>query len=305
MQPSGIDFHTHPLLVREMIARHPELARAARETFHIGNNFQPLETFHLELDAAGLEQAVVLPIDATTALGTTIYTNQQIAELCSMSPRLIGFASVDPHQPDAPDKLEYAVTGLGLQGLKLSPATQRFFADDRSLYPLYERARRLRIPILFHAGMSWEPGCRLQYGQPLRFENVAADFPEIPIVLAHLAWPWIAEAVALALKYPNVHLDTSALYFDNPRDFLRYAMTHVVPLSVFERSLRRQILFGSNYPRVEIKNMARAVRSLGLSEECLGLVMHGNAKRLLEAGRRPPLPQGTADEGVNKVVETA
>src|ERR1035441_7876540 len=118
-------------------------------------------------------------------------------------------------------------------------------------------------------------GGRLQYGQPLRFENVAADFPEIPIVLAHLAWPWIAEAVALALKYPNVHLDTSALYFDNPRDFLRYAMTHVVPLSVFERSLRRQILFGSNYPRVEIKNMARAVRSLGLSEECLGLVMHG------------------------------
>jgi len=82
-------------------------------------------------------------------------------------------------------------------------------------------------------------------------------------------------------------------------------MTHVVPLSVFERSLRRQILFGSNYPRVEIKNMARAVRSLGLSEECLGLVMHGNAKRLLEAGRRPPLPRGTADEGVNKVVETA
>ena len=77
----------------------------------------------------------------------------------------------------------------------------------------------------------------------------------------------MTEAVALALKYPNVYLDTSALYFDNPTDFLRFAMTHQVPLTVFERSLRNQLLFGSNYPRVEIKNMARAVRNLGFSQE--------------------------------------
>ena len=90
MPLSGIDFHTHSLLVREMIARHPDIARVARETFYIGNTLQPLETFHLELDAAGLEQAVVLPIDTTTARNATIYTNEQIAELCSMSTRLVG-----------------------------------------------------------------------------------------------------------------------------------------------------------------------------------------------------------------------
>ena len=281
----GIDFHTHPLLVREMIARHPELERAARETFYIGNNFQPLESFLLELDLADLEKAVILPIDATTSRNATVYANEQIAELCAMSPRLIGFASVDPQQPDAPDKLREAVTKLGLRGLKLAPAMQQFYADDPSVYPIYQTARELGIPILFHAGMSWEPGSRLQYGQPMQFENVVADFPDPQIVLAHLAWPWVTDAVALALKYPNLHLDTSALYFDNPRDFLRYAMTHVVPLTVFERSLRRQILFGSNYPRVEIKNMAAAVRGLGFSDECLDLVFRENADRLL-GGRR-------------------
>ena len=281
----GIDFHTHPLLVREMIARHPELERAARETFYIGNNFQPLESFLLELDLAGLDSAVILPIDATTSRNATVYTNEQIAELCALSPRLIGFASVDPQQPDAPDKLREAVTKLGLRGLKLAPAMQQFYADDPSVYPIYQTARELGIPILFHAGMSWEPGSRLQYGQPMQFENVVADFPDLQIVLAHLAWPWVTDAVALALKYPNLHLDTSALYFDNPRDFLRYAMTHVVPLTVFERSLRRQILFGSNYPRVEIKNMAAAVRGLGFSDECLDLVFRQNADRLL-GGRR-------------------
>ena len=285
MRQPGIDFHTHPLLVREMIERHPELAKAARETYSIGNNFQPLETFHLELDLAGIEKAVVLPMDASAAAGAVVWTNEQVAELCGMSARFIGFASVDPHREDAPERLTCAVQTLGLRGLKLNPPMQRFFPDDALAYPLYETARDLGLPILFHAGMSWEPGSRLQYGHPLRFESVAADFPKLRIVLAHLAWPWVVEAVALALKYPNVYLDTSALYFDNPRDFLRFAMTHQAPLTVFERSLRKQLVFGSNYPRVEIKNMVAAIESLGFSEECLNLVFRRNADALLEAGR--------------------
>ncbi len=277
----GIDIHTHPVLVREMVQRHPELARAARETFHIGNAFQPLETLLLELDAAGLDRAVVLPIDARRTRGVAIYTNEQVAELCAMSDRLIGFASVDPCRASAPDELEDAVTRLGLRGLKLAPAMQQVPADADVMERLYARAEALGVPIVFHAGMSWEPASPLAFGQPLRFERAAAEHPRLRIVLAHLAWPWVAEAVALALKYPNVYLDTSALYFDNPADFLRFAMTQQVPLTVFERSLRHQVLFGSNYPRVEIKNMARAVRGLGFSAECLDLVFRRNAEALL------------------------
>ena len=281
----GYDFHTHPVLVREMVARHPELQAAARETFYIGNTFQPLETFLLELDAAELDKAVLLPIDATTSRGKKVYSNEQVAELCSMSTRFVGFASVDPHDPQAPQKLEYAIRELGLRGLKLAPPMQEFFPDESRLFPLYRKATELGIPILFHAGMSWEPGSRLKYGHPLRFEDVAAEFPTLRIVLAHLAWPWVVEAVALALKYPNVYLDTSALYFDNPRDFLRFAMTHQVPLTVFERSLRHQLVFGSNSPRVEIKNMARCVRALGFSDECLRLIFETNAETLLGGAR--------------------
>jgi predicted TIM-barrel fold metal-dependent hydrolase len=277
----GIDFHTHPLLVREMIARHPDLKKAARETYYIGNNFQPLLSFTLELDAAFLEKAVVLPMDATTSRGETVYTNEQIAELCTLTDRLVGFASVDPHNAQAATQLRDAVEKLNLKGLKLAPPLQEFDPADTKYYPIYEAAQGLNIPVLFHAGMSWEPGSRLKYGQPMGFESVIADFPKLNVVLAHLAWPWVVDAVALALKYPNLHLDTSALYFDNPADFLAYAMKHQVPFTVFERSLRKQLLFGSNYPRVEIKNMAKVVRGLGFSEECLDLVMGGNARRLL------------------------
>lgn len=277
----GIDFHTHPILIREMIERHPELAHAARVVYQCGNNYQPLEVMLLEMDISGIDRAVVLPIDATTSRNSHVYTNEQIIEVCEMSDRLIGFGSVDPHLETAPRALERAIRTLGLRGLKLAPAMQEFYPDDHLAWPVYQCAQELGIPILFHAGLSWEPGSRLKYGHPLRFEDVAAEFPKLNIVLAHLAWPWIVDAVALALKYPNVHLDTSALFFDNPRDFLTYAMTQQVPLTVFERSLRKQLLFGSNNPRIEIKTMARAVRNIGLSAGCLELVFWKNAERLL------------------------
>ena len=109
-----IDFHTHPLLIREMWKRYPDLRRVARDVFFIRNRPQPLETFLLELDVSGLEQAVLLPIDATTAKGCQIYSNEQIAEVCQMSDRFIGFASVDPHKESAVDDLEHAVEDLKL-----------------------------------------------------------------------------------------------------------------------------------------------------------------------------------------------
>jgi len=280
-----LDFHTHPLLVRELFEREPDLARIARDVFYIRNHPQPLRTFLLELDVAGLERAVVLPIDARTSRGCQIYSNELIAELCRMSDRFVGFASVDPHRKSAAQDLEQAVKKLKLRGLKLSPPTQEFLPNDRKAYPIYEAAQALKIPVLFHAGMSWEPKAKCSFGQPLLLEDVAFDFPEMNLVIAHLGWPWVLESVMLALKYPNVYLDTSCLYFDNPQDFLAFALTRQVPLSAVEKSLRHKLVFGSNYPRVEIKNMAAAVRSLGLSQECLKLIFAGNGRKLLgEAG---------------------
>ena len=277
-----IDFHTHPLLVREMFEREPDLHRIARDVFYIHNRPQPLETFLLELDVSGLDRAVLLPIDASTTKGCQIYSNELIAELCQMSDRFIGFASVDPHQESAVDDLEHAVEGLKLRGLKLSPPTQEFYPNDTELaYPIYEKAQSLSVPVVFHAGMSWEPRAKAKYGQPIHLEDVAYDFPDLNIVIAHFGWPWVLEAVMLALKYPNVYIDTSCLYFDNPQDFIAFVMTKQVPLSAIEKSLRHKIVFGSNYPRVEIKNMVKAVKSLELSDGCLKLIFGGNARRLL------------------------
>jgi predicted TIM-barrel fold metal-dependent hydrolase len=276
-----IDFHTHPVLIQEMVDKYPDYARMAREVFQIGNNFQPLETFYLQMDVARIDCAVLLPIDCARARGLAVSSNEQVAELCSISKRFIGFASVDPLKDGAAKELEHAVRSMGLKGLKLDPALQDFELRNSKVYALYEAAASLQIPVLVHTGMSWAPGTLIERGHPMLLEEAIVRFRGLNFVLAHWGWPWVWEAVALALKYPNVYLDTSCLYYDSPKEFYQFVFSKQIPTTVLERSLRNQILFGSNYPRVEIKNMVHALESLALTEGCLNKIYDENPRRLL------------------------
>jgi predicted TIM-barrel fold metal-dependent hydrolase len=276
-----IDFHTHPVLISEFAAKYPSYARVAREIFNIGNNFQPLETFFLQMDVAGITEAVLLPIDCKRARKDPVSSNEQIAELCAMSRRFIGFASVDPEKKGAARELENAVKKMGLRGLKLDPALQDFRPHDRKAAAVYEAAAALGIPVLIHTGMSWAPETPLARANPMLLEEPIREFPKLNFVLAHWGWPWVWEATALALKYPNVFLDTSCLYYDGPKEFFQFVFSKQIPTAVIERSLRNQVVFGSNYPRVEIKNMVHAVKSLALTEGCLKKIFRENAERLL------------------------
>jgi hypothetical protein len=276
-----IDFHTHPMLIREFAEKYLGYERAAREVFHIGNNFQPLETFLLQMDVAGIERAVLLPIDCARARRVPVGSNEQVAELCRKSDRFIGFASVDPLRRGAPAELERAVTGLRLRGLKLDPGLQQFRVPDAKVGAVLEVAQHFHLPAVVHTGMSWAPNTPLADGHPLQWEPWFRKFPALNFVLAHWAWPWVWEATALALKYPNVYLDTSCLYYDSPKEFFQSVFSRQIPTTVIERSLRNKVVFGSNYPRVEIKNMVHALKSLALTDGCLQKIFRENAERLL------------------------
>jgi uncharacterized protein len=276
-----IDFHTHPVLIQEFANKYPNYTRMAREVFQIGNNFQPLETFFLQMDVAGISQAVLLPIDCARARKHSVSSNEQVAELCGRSSRFVGFASVDPLKDGAERELEHCVRDLGLKGLKLDPSLQDFRPDHAKAWAVYEAAEALRIPVVVHTGMSWAPGSALELGQPLLLEKAIGRFPKLNFVLAHFAWPWVWEATALSFKYSNVYLDTSCLYYDSPKEFFQFVFSKQIPTTVIERSLRNKIVFGSNYPRVEIKNMVHALKTLDLTEGCLDRVFQDNAAKLL------------------------
>jgi len=277
-----IDIHTHPVLVREVMEKDPEMERVVREVFRLRNRPQPLETFLLHMDVAGVDKSVLLPIDCSTSKKCSIYTNGQIADLVDRAGgRFIGFASVDPHSPDAPDRLESAIRDLGLKGLKLAPEIQDFRADEEKLFPLYERAQEMGVPIMMHSGLSWETDTPLYNSHPRFIEEVARRFPKLKICIAHFGWPWVIDTAALLLKYPNLFADTSCLYFDTPTEFIQFTFGKQMPTTWIERSLRNQVMFGSNYPRIETVKMVEAVKSLGLTEGATELIFEKNAERFI------------------------
>jgi predicted TIM-barrel fold metal-dependent hydrolase len=241
-----------------------------------------MATFLGQMEEAGIDQTVILPLDCSTAHQCTVVSNEQVAWLCEKHEQLIGFASVDPREPSAPELLERAVREQGLRGLKLDPALQRFdLASREHAFPVYECATELQIPVLIHCGMSFAPPGRASAANPLALEEVAAEFPSLQIVIAHFGWPWVMEALMLALKFPNVSLDTSVLYSGTPADSLHHVMSDLIGLDVINRSLRNQIVFGSNYPRVDPKRTVNGIRSLNLPSPLERNILHDNAARLL------------------------
>jgi predicted TIM-barrel fold metal-dependent hydrolase len=277
-----IDFHTHPVMIQELVRRDDSLARAVREVFGLLFPPQPLEIFLRELAAAGVDRAVLLPLDCTTAHGCRIPDNETVAELAGSHEQFVGFASVDPGLPDAPKQLERAIRSLGLKGLKLDPALQRFFPNDRErAFPLYAACGELDIPVLMHGGLSWAPPGQARFANPTLLEEALQAFPRVRFVLAHFGWPWVGEALMLALKYRNLGLDTSIVFARTPAEALRQVLAGQVGLPVLEGSLPDQLLFGSNYPRQDIRRAVRGVRSLGLSPTLEERLFRGNAARLL------------------------
>jgi uncharacterized protein len=278
-----IDIHTHPVMIKELFENDPELERNINEFFGFHFPPQPLQNFTLEMDAAGVSQAVLLPIDATSAHGCKIVSNEQVAGIVDADSHFIGFASVDPNLPEAPRQLEHAVQNLGLRGLKLDPSLQRFYPNDpATVFPVYEACQELGIPVLLHCGMSWVPQGLAKYSQPLLMEETVQAFPGVNFILAHFGWPWVNEAQMLAVKYANVYLDTAILYSGTPGNAMQRVIGQQVGLEVVERSLAHKILFGSNYPRVDIRRSVQGLNALDLAPRTKNAILDGNARKILK-----------------------
>jgi predicted TIM-barrel fold metal-dependent hydrolase len=147
--------------------------------------------------------------------------------------------------------------------------------------PLYDICQRYDRPVLFHSGLSWEPDAPTHFARPLVFEELAMRRPALRICLAHFGWPWIKETAMLMLKYKNVYADTALLYFDSAIEFYRHVFTQEIPITWIDRSLRNQVMFGSNNPRFEQIRMADAISKLGFRDSTLDLIRGGNAIEFL------------------------
>jgi len=225
--------------------------------------------------------AVVFTVDAQTAIGHSPVSSAEVAEACAEhADVLIPFASVDPRRgADAVDRARSLASHYPVRGFKFHPSLQAFHPNDRTVYPLYEVLQELGQIALFHsgqtgigAGLSGGGGIRLKYANPIALDDVAADFPDLRIVIAHPSFPWQDEALAVATHKPNVYIDLSGWspkYF--PPQLVRYANT----------LLREKVLFGSDFPLLTPDRWLADFDTLDIKPEVRPLIVKENAVRLL------------------------
>jgi len=192
---------------------------------------------------------------------------------------MMAFASVDPTQgPAAIEEAKRLIKTGMIRGFKLHPPIQQFFPNDRIAYPLYKVIEEAHLPVLFHTGhsgigtgMPGGGGIRLKYGNPMYIDDVAVDFPDMPIIMAHPSFPWQDEALSICLHKRQVYIDLSGWspkYF--PPSLIQYANT----------LLKNKMLFGSDYPLITPDRWMADFAKIQIKDEVRPLILKENAMRL-------------------------
>jgi uncharacterized protein len=246
-----------------------------------GGDEVPVEATVSAMDAAGVQIGMLC---AWWGPRGPITTNDEVAAIVHRYPdRFAGVAAVDLARPmDAVRELRRCVHVLGFRALRVVPWLWDLPPSDRRYYPLYAECVELGVPFCLQVGHTG-PLCPSEPGRPIPYlDTVALEFPELVIVAGHIGYPWTAEMISLATKYPNVHIDTSAYKASRyPRDLVDYLRGHG----------RRKVLFGSNHPAWPAADCLKDFASLELDDETAGLFLHGNADRVFGLGDVPSLAE--------------
>lgn len=225
--------------------------------------------------------AVIFPVDAERETGFRRYSNEEVATICAENDDiLIPFASIDPWKGKmAAREARRLIRDFGVRGFKFHPTMQGFWPNDRMAYPFYEVLEEEGVVALFHtgqtgvgSGMHGGMGMRLKYSHPMTIDDVAVDFPDLKIIMAHPSFPWQEEALAVAQHKPNVYIDLSGWspkYF--PEILIKYANS----------MLKKKMLFGSDWPAITPDRWLKDFENAPFKDEVRPLILKENAKRLL------------------------
>jgi predicted TIM-barrel fold metal-dependent hydrolase len=280
----AIDVHTHA----EVSCRQPvdevwkEYEEAASKYFKAGKRPTIPETIaYYRERKIGL---VMFTVDTEYELGVRRIANEEVSDAARDNPDImIAFASIDPHKGKlGVREARRLIRDHGIKGFKFHPTAQGFFPNDRLAYPLYEVIAEHKLPALFHSGhsgigtgMPGGGGLRLKYSNPMYVDDVAADFPDMTIIIAHPSFPWQDEALSVCLHKPNVYIDLSGWspkYF--PPQLVQYA----------NGQLKRKMLFGSDFPLITPDRWIKDFKEAAFKPEVHELILKDNAIAALGLG---------------------
>ena len=253
------------------------------------------ESLLSEMGEAGIDVSVVFPVDFGVALGEPELTieevNRKYSELAGRYPdKLVAFAGIDPRREQAMYIFRRCIEEWGMRGLKLHPSAG-FYPNQNEVYQLLEKACQWKIPVLIHSGSMMLP-FRSKYSQPIYFDDLAADFPDLQIIAAHgggsFSYSQMLSIMAVKL---NIMVDISAWQVIAERSYPGFckALRELMDLGGTDR-----IFFGSDSPSFRsimsnrdwvqlIKDLPeKAPDGIMFKEEEIAAVLGGNAQRLLK-----------------------
>ena len=270
----------------------PPEERIARMERESGDGFIPA------MDAAGIDVMVTMGLDWSLTIGQApIPFDQQTKEHCELAQkypdRIIALASVEPRRgKEGLDLFEMSVKEWGAKGLKLHPCAG-FYANDRVVYPFYEKAVELDVPILIHTGIDGPPVLG-HYGHPIYLDEVCTDFPELRICAGHMGdytlTTWQDEFYRIAPAFNNLYMDLSGHargFAADPVEKFRWLR------SVLDRVGPGKVVFATDYPYAAgegladfvniFKEVPKEVKGAGIefTREELDGILENNAMRWL------------------------
>lgn len=231
------------------------------------------------LDAERIERVCCINYVSPDVMGFTRETNDWIANFTrDHRDRLLPVGSVNAiHETNVRDEAN-RILDLGIRLVKVHPphqlyAPNAYRSDLPALADLYDVCQERGVPVMFHTGTSIFPKARNVFADPMPVDDVAIDFPDLKIIMAHAGRPLFGDtAFFLARRHPNVMLDLSGI---PPKSILTF----------FPRlgELQDKALWGTDWPSPGVASMrgnVEAFRGLGLGEEIERKILWGNAERL-------------------------
>jgi predicted TIM-barrel fold metal-dependent hydrolase len=254
-----VDCHTHIWESAEQIG----VATESPET-RLADGLRPADRFR-SVPVAPPEQhlAAAKPVDMSIVMGFRSYhlrahiPNDVVAKYVRQHPdRLIGFAGIDPTRRDeAIEEMRRARSELGMRGLTIAPSAQDFHPMHSDAMAVYDEACSLGMPLIFHQGLQFTPASKMEYSRPSLLDDVAREFPNLRVIVAHLGYPWVDEAIVLVGKHANVFADISGLLH-------RPWQAYNALLSAYHYGVIDKLLFGSDFPYTSASTCIEALYSI-------------------------------------------
>lgn len=274
MEPLVIDFHVHVAKQEWNTESYDDLLShlfpdpVEREAFF--EKYRDPAVFVDMLRENKVDYAVILA--EYSPLTTGVASNELVAGFCRDYKELIPFANLNPYMhDDLGGTLRRLVEKDGFKGIKLYPTYQHFYPNDAKIYPLYETAQELGIPVLSHTGSSVFKNSRLKYGNPVLYDDVAVDFPELKLLLAHSGrMAWYDEAMMVTRLHKNLYLELSGLS-------IKRLLEHFPEMEKFSH----KFIFGTDWPQISYPTILKYYNGLGLKPQALQNILGMNAAKIL------------------------